>query len=566
MKVLKKVVLLLSCIAFFIQIAPANYFALALFGVLGILAGVQLGKWERSRLKPVWLIVLILISVYIAYSTGRVFHIIWAPSSQLKALLSRYTTDTDSLLNIFCSLGSVAAFPAVFALLRLLFDYVQRIIPILREERSSLPRTSRRGTFIKAAGIAALNLIGAVILGVVLLTAVYKLPIERVDNNVRNSAEIIQSEGDFPIRYSWCSSQMFNYTDSIMLLEAADDSESSALERALMAYRGKIDGVSGISNTLVSHYISGIEYTGKTSYSRYWHGYQVIFKPLLEIMDYGAIRVLNSIVQVALVILISVLLAKRNAGQYILPFLCAYLMLNPLTMGVSMQYSFCFYMIALGCIALLLLPEKKRSRYAYLVFLNIGIFTAYFDFLTYPIAAFGIPAVLYTVLKKEDSLTKKLEDLIRFGVVWCFGYGGMWVSKWVVANLLTGYDTIAEAVSQFSIRTSTKNNYGTPFTKASCILLNCGEFLFTPASIICIVFALYLIRKIKASGSSGSNETLARFFPYLVLSFAPIVWYAFASNHSLIHYFMANKSCVVTMFAILAGLVDVKKKSIVSSQ
>ena len=103
MKVVRKIALLLSCIAFFILIAPANYFALALFGVLGILVGVQLGKWERSRLNPVWLIVLALISGYIAYSAGRAFYITWEASSQLKAILSRFTADTDSLLNVLCN-------------------------------------------------------------------------------------------------------------------------------------------------------------------------------------------------------------------------------------------------------------------------------------------------------------------------------------------------------------------------------------------------------------------------------------------------------------------------------
>ena len=560
MKVVRKIILLLSSAVLFILLANAKTFLLLLYGIIGILVGLQLGSidWKKKQFKPVWLIVLILLSGYIAYHAGRVFYFTWQPSTMVKGLLSRFTTDTDSLLNIICHCGAIAAFPAALALITLLFDYVRKIIPTLREERSSLPRTSRRGAFIKSAGIAVLNLIGAVILGIALLTAAYKLPLKRIDNNVRKSAEIIQAEGDYPILYSWCTSQLFNFTDSIMLLEAADDSQSSAIERALMAYRGKITGSS--SETLVLHYISGMEYTGKTTYSRYWHGYQVFFKPLLEIMDYGGIRVLNSVVQVALVILISVLLAKRNAGQYILPFLCAYLMLNPLTLGISMQYSFCFYPIMLGCLTLLLLPEEKRSKYAYLVFLNIGIFTAYVDFLTYPIATFGIPAVLYTVLQKEDSLTKKLKDLIRFGIVWCFGYGGMWVSKWIVTNLLTGYDTIAEAVSQFSLRTSDSYFYGTPFTKAICIAMNYGDFLFTPASTICIVFAVYLIRKIKASGSAGSNETLARFFPYLVLSFAPAVWYAFAANHSFIHSFMTNKACAVTMFAILCGLVDARKK------
>ena len=517
---------------------------------------------ENSRLKPVWLIVLALISGYIAYSAGRAFYITWEASSQLKAILSRFTTDTDSLLNILCNCGAAASFPAVFALIRLLFDYVRKIIPFIRDEYSIKPLFSGRSAFAKSAGIVILNLIAAVILGVILLTAVYSLPIEKIDENVRNSAPVLQQEGESSAGiFSWCTSKPDNFTDAIMLMEAVDDSEGSPLERALMAYKGQVDGKNAYES-LIAHYISGAEYTGKISYSRYWHGYQLFVKPLLEFMDYGGIRALNLIIQAALTILVAILLAKRNKRQFILPYLCVYLMLNPYILGISLQFSSCFYALTFGCLALLLLRGEKRSKYAFLIFLNIGIFTAYFDFLTYPMAAFGIPAVLYTALQGGDSLEKKLNDLIRCGITWCIGYGGMWISKWVVTYLLTGYNAIAEGLNSLSIRTSNTNALGSTSPKATGVLLNYGWFLFTPVVIICIVLAVFLIKNIKTSNSSeAGNAPHSAFIPYALLSCAPVVWYAFATNHSILHLGFTNKSCAVTMFAILCGLADVRKES-----
>ena len=557
MKVLKKVVLLLSCIAFFIQIAPANYFALALFGVLGILVGVQLGKWENSRLKPVWLIVLVLISVYIAYSTGRVFHILWEASSQLKALLSRYTADTGSLLNIFCGLGSVAAFPAVFTLVSMLFDWLRKIAPIVRDEYSIKPLFSSLSAFAKSAVLIIVNLLAAVVLGVFLLKSAFELQPDNIDMNVRNSVPIFIQEGSLPSLFSWCTSRLDNFTDALMLAEASDNSEGSALERGLMSYTGRVEGKKTIES-FISHYTSGEEYTTEVSYPRYWHGYQIILKPLLEIMDYGGIRILNGIVQVSLVILVCVLLAKRKASQFILPYLCAYLMLNPIVLGVSLQYSACFYVFSLGCIVLLLLPTGKRNKYAFLVFLNIGIFNAYFDYLTYPMATFGIPAVLYTALQGGETLEKKLNNMIRCGVSWCIGYGGMWVSKWVVTYLLTGYNAIENGLSAVLNRTTNTYYDGTVNTKATCILLNYGTFLFTPAVIICIAFAVYLIKNTKPAKLTEINDSHSVFIPYALLACAPAVWFAFASNH-LFPYFTSKAICV-TVLAILCGLADLQKR------
>ncbi len=560
MKVVRKIVLLLSCIAFFIMLSPANYLILASCGVLGILVGVKLGRRGNSRLKPVWLVVLVLISGYIAYSAGRAFYITWEASSQLKAILSRFTADTDSLLNILCNCAAAAAFPAVFALISLLFDYVRKIIPIIRDEYSIKPLFSGRSAFAKSAGIVILNLAAAILLGMVLLMGAYSLPVEKIDENVGKSAEILNPEGPNPRPYLWCLSKLDNYMDTVMLMEAADDSKSSALDRALMAYKGTMEGKSDFA-AFISHYISGNEYTGEGSYSRYWHGYQIFLKPLLEIMDYGGIRILNGIVQVSLVILVSVLLKKRKAGQYILPYICIYLMINPLTLRLSLQFSSCFYLLTFGVITLLLLPADKRSRYAFLVFLNVGIFTAYFDYLTYPMAPFGIPAVIYIALQSGETLEKKLNSLIRCGITWCIGYGGMWASKWIVTYLLTGFNTIADAAGAFLNRTSNVSTNGSAISKMTCVFKNFNLFLFNPATILCAIFSVYLIMKIKTTKPIAGREMISASIPYVLLAFAPVVWYAFATQHSWYHDYFTNKAFAVTFMAILCCLTDLRSRA-----
>ena len=552
MKVLKKIVLFLSSVVFFVLLAPKSYFALALFGLFGIYVGIKIGSFDlkSKKLHPVVLIILIPAACYIAYKAGRKFYATWPPFG----FLSNFSSDPDSFLSLLCHCGSAASIPAVYVLLCEAANYFGKIIPIIRKEYSIKPLFSSRSAFAKSAGIVILNLAAAVVLGVVLLTAAYQIPTEKMEDNVRKSAEIFNREGSFPTLFSWCTSKLNNYTDSRMFAEATDYSEGSALERALMAAKGVIEGKDPCE-TMVAHYVYGAEYTGKANSARYWHGYHLYLNPLLEIMDYNRIRFLNSIIQVLFVILVSVLLSKRNAGHYILPYILTYLMLNPIVLGVSLQYSSCFYAFTFGSLALLLLPVEKRSKYAFLVFLNVGIFTAYFDYLTYPIATFGIPAVLYTALQGGDSLEKRINDLVKCGITWCIGYGGMWASKWFVTYLLTGHNAFAEAT--YHITSHTENTS----SDLTAILQNYSTFIFSPALIICVVFVVFLIRKIKAAKSADGNQSLSASVPYTLLAFAPVVWYIFATEHSSYAY-MTNKAASVSILAILCCLADLRSRRI----
>ena len=85
----------------------------------------------------------------------------------------------------------------------------------------------------KTIGNMALMLILSAVIGTALLCAAYALPTGTIDVNVRKSAEVMEAEGTYPTLFSWCLSTLDNFTDSYMLIEAADPSEGSVLEKAL---------------------------------------------------------------------------------------------------------------------------------------------------------------------------------------------------------------------------------------------------------------------------------------------------------------------------------------------
>lgn len=103
------------------------------------------------------------------------------------------------------------------------------------------------------------------------------------------------------------------------------------------------------------------------------------------------------------------------------------------------------------------------------------------------------------------------------------------------------------------------------FGVVGTIILNYKTFLKTPITICVILFVIYLMycwyKLLRNLDKSIIQEILERslkiFTPFLILSFMPVAWYAFAVHHSSIHFWFTNKACVVSLLSILFGLVQV---------
>ena len=85
-------------------------------------------------------------------------------------------------------------------------------------------------------------------------------------------------------------------------------------------------------------YINGAEVERISIYPRYWHGYQVILKPLLFMTDYLGFRSINQIVLLTLSALILAAMYKFGQRKIMIPFLLTLLFLRPKAIAFSLQY------------------------------------------------------------------------------------------------------------------------------------------------------------------------------------------------------------------------------------
>lgn len=397
------------------------------------------------------------------------------------------------------------------------------------------------------------SLVLAVLLGTAMMIGVYCLPTERMNRNVVYSQVTIETEKD---HYAWApgyaGSGLDGYTDAIMLSNAVFRGTGDPVQDAMRNPRVAYSVYENEPTQSLIPYASGSETAPEKQieYARYWHGYLVLLKPLLLFFSVSHIRMMNFVFQFLLLMAVVQQLLRLGGYRLTIPFCLAILWINPVSTALCMQYS-SVYNLMLLTIWLMLQFRLWDRRYGWLLFLWLGIATAFFDFLTYPVAALGICLVLVTVLS-EESWQKKVYNVITASMAWCFGYGGMWSGKWIMSFLLTGENTLQDAFAQIAVRAGAEVSESSVVNTVSVwevIEKNLSVYGMTAKLLLIVVILLgvvfpVLFRKYRFRFSACT------ILPLLLIALYPFVWYTVIRNHSMIHYWMTHRNLAVTILAL----------------
>ena len=124
---------------------------------------------------------------------------------------------------------------------------------------------------LKKLSLVFFRIIVCILIGTLLMTLVYLIPTKPIDNNVRKSAPIFKEEGVSPVLVDGITGQCDNYTDALILLEAAHKNDNNALVSAMEVKEGRIRDQFP-SKTVVDYYMNHKQFTRHRPYPRYWHG------------------------------------------------------------------------------------------------------------------------------------------------------------------------------------------------------------------------------------------------------------------------------------------------------
>lgn len=413
---------------------------------------------------------------------------------------------------------------------------------------------------IKRIFFPLIILLTSAIIGSALLIIVYCLPTDKMAQNIASGAETLLVEGpSFEYASDYKAAILDNSTDAIMLAETVCPSAQNPVVDAMLVPRYVYHGSSSPELSLMA-FLNNNTDTERviTTYPRYWHGYLIFLKPFFLFFSYADSRMFHLGFQLILFAILIWLFNSRNLQQFVLPLTLLFVLWNPASTGLCMQYYACFYISVFSMIIMLWKKEflLRDNFYLHIFFLLVGICTSYFDFLTYPIATLGMPLCIW--LLTVQSKNNRFIQLITNSLFWTIGYLGMWAEKWILSSWILGDNIIQDALFTIVSRTST-NVETENISRIETVLRMVKTLIKWPYVIFFAIPFLYIIfaglkRKPNLKYSYAKDKYIT-FLLFILIALLPCAWFFITANHSYIHPRLVYRNWGVTLFAIFSGII-----------
>ncbi len=309
------------------------------------------------------------------------------------------------------------------------------------------------------------------------------------------------------------------------------------------------------------------------NYSRYWHGSAGVIRLLLLFADIEVIRYVIATVGLLMNAALVIVLVRRKQVVLGAAYTLAFLLTNGIFALTCLEYAFIFLLMPVATMVLVTSGRMKKKENATTAFMVIGMLTAFFDFLTAETLTFTVPFVMYYIMacaSRKQSETKKVQRrkdwifLLKSGMAWCAGYGGMFLTKWGLSSLVLGKDAfrasadmawerIGGDVSLTLVSTGEKANLGQRLQGIIQRNLGCmywspqgvkaGTILLITLIVLSASFIFwYMARKAKYEYDTAALLGVVALVPYLR--------FFVLSNHSYIHYFFTYRALLVTVVVL----------------
>lgn len=363
------------------------------------------------------------------------------------------------------------------------------------------------------------------------MTLVYAIPDSAVAARAQAAADTLP-ERDWAFYNSYPTSQD-TYTDRIMMNQNLETQQQGNPFVAALANKG---------------------------YARYWHGYQILLRPMLVFLGYD--KIINLCFFVLLGLLGAVLfVGQRRLGvAYSLAVLLSFIFVHGTIIPGSLQYMNTFVLGYGGALCALLLYRPGTAgaaRFGGTLLFAIGSATAFFDLLTTPLVSLGIPLVTLLCMDWREAKAGAKQGVlgvVRLSALWGLAYGLTWAAKWVVGTLVLQRNVLADALETAQHRTVGEN-----WSLTIWDLAVGGNFrtLFGVVQIFVFILlaVLWALLYWKAR-APGSRKALAP--PLLLVAAMPYLWYSVLQDHSLhiMFTFRTQYLTLLSVFCLAALCVD----------
>ena len=392
-----------------------------------------------------------------------------------------------------------------------------------------------------------------------------------IKSNVKESSKVLSKQGLF-YNLPFLPVVNNNYTDSIIInesysvdykapftsyMKARRDYERGKIIKELEENNGEVTSIT--YNKTKEREVRSFNpvdelkdfLSGKLNYSinygRYWHGYLILYRPLLIMFNISQIRMFMLVVFTILLGYFLYLLSKRFSKNIPIIYGISLLCSGYFTASYSLESTPIFLVMMISAIIFLKRIDKIKDVYLY-IFL-VGCMSNFFDFLTVPLITLGMLCSLYLLklIEVKTDWKKCLSFLITASILWVLGYACTWMTKWVLYDLIiSGLHSMIEiGFSQVFYRVQRVNNMTEE--KASYIDVIINIIGKSSLYAIATAFILSIVNKFKLFINKSEKGAIA----FAIIAFYPIVWYVVLANHTVMHSFFTYRQSFVYMLGVL---------------
>lgn len=294
-------------------------------------------------------------------------------------------------------------------------------------------------------------------------------------------------------------------------------------------------------------------------YSRYWHGYLVVLRPVMFFYNYGQFRYIMFAAFAILCWEIMTLLHEKIGKGVSFAFLVSLIAVNFICVPFSFHVGVAFFITFGATIYILKHYDERQTRLQlWTVYLLIGCVTSYMDFLTTPITTLAMPLlvqILLVIKNDKENLRTDFLTIIRSSIAWGIGYAVFWSEKWLIGSLVLGKNVIADGLKEVAAwqTDSGHESHGIAYALAkniaSMMPTTSGIKELIPFLIPAVILLILLLWKLFQSHIM--QKEISKYLPALFVAFYPYIWIIIIHNHSEVHStFWVYRIQIIFVFGI----------------
>lgn len=313
-----------------------------------------------------------------------------------------------------------------------------------------------------------------------------------------------------------------------------------------------------------------------TVYDRYWHGIQLIMRPLFVLFDIIQIRIVMISTLVVGLLGLMICLWKKEQKALALSMIPAAVLIAYPMLGMCMEYVPTFLiMLIISYFSLKYYRSKKRIMS--LLFIS-GMCCGFFDILTTETVAVVVPlAIALCLREKEEGMENFPQEglfVILSGVLWGIGYLGVFVSKWCFASMCLQSNRFTPAISMMLYRQGAEVavESGSGLSQAMEALarnlrlllgfsleMEYGTVLMITAAVLgAVACFVYLYRK------TGKDCILPALL--VLLALVPVFRIMFLNSHSYQHSYFTYRALFASICCMITAVVKVIDVNLLKKQ